>query len=272
MRRYAVLFCLVSAWNPATSSATVDAPLRDKAAQSLRRAADFFSRKVAAEGGYLWRYSIDLADREGEGKASSRTVWVQPPGTPAVGSALLGAFHATDDRHYLRLAKQAGDCLVRGQLRSGGWDYRIEFDPKIRKRYAYRVDPLPESGSPRNLTTLDDNNTQSAVQFLMRLDRAPGVPRRVDSRGRSVCPRVDLESTISQRRLVAALRRVSQSGGFSRAQSLVSATMAPALATCEVLPLLHTQRQHAARFDRRLARGGGDLSKRGVSTGSHASG
>ena len=148
-----------------------EVPLRQQAARTLREATDFFRSEVATEGGYLWRYSEDLATREGEGRASDSTVWVQPPGTPSVGMALLDAYHATGEAYYLQAARQAGNCLVRGQLRSGGWDYRIEFDPKRRQRYAYRVDPPAEEGSRRNTSTLDDNTTQAALRLLMRLDK-----------------------------------------------------------------------------------------------------
>lgn len=146
-------------------------PLPDQAAAALRKATEYFTQQVATEGGYLWRYSEDLSRREGEGKATAQTVWVQPPGTPAVGMALLDAYRATGDRFYLDAAKKAGQCLVRGQLRSGGWDYRIEFDPAARKRYAYRVDPTP-AAKARNTSVLDDNTTQAALRLLMRLDEA----------------------------------------------------------------------------------------------------
>jgi len=73
----------------ATSEAADDS-LRDRAAQGLRKACDFFQNEVSCEGGYLWRYSEDLQKREGEGKATATVVWVQPPGTPSVGMALLG--------------------------------------------------------------------------------------------------------------------------------------------------------------------------------------
>jgi Pectic acid lyase len=68
------------------------------------------------------------------------------------------------------LAKRAGHCLVRGQLRSGGWDYRIAFDEKGRTRYAYRVDKPIDGKSQRNTSTLDDNTTQAALRLLMALD------------------------------------------------------------------------------------------------------
>ncbi len=147
--------------------------LRSEAAAGLRRAVDFFRTKVATEGGYLWRYSEDLQTREGEGKATATQVWVQWPGTPSVGMAILDAYEATGDAHYLTVAHDAGVCLVRGQLQSGGWDYRIEFDAKRRAGYAYRVEPAA-SKKARNVTTLDDDNTQSALRFLMRLDKAFG--------------------------------------------------------------------------------------------------
>jgi len=148
-----------------------DAALRARADDGLRRAVRFFVDRVSTEGGYLWRYSEDLAKREGEGKASATTVWVQPPGTPSVGLALLQAYRDTQDRYYLEAACKAGHCLVRGQLKSGGWDYRIEFSPKARGAYAYRFEPAPGKQN-RNLTTLDDNNTQEALRFLVELDEA----------------------------------------------------------------------------------------------------
>ncbi len=143
--------------------------LPEQASQALRKASEFFRNRVAVEGGYVWQYSEDLTKREGEGRASKTKVWVQPPGTPSVGMAFLEAYHATGDRYYLEAAKKAGDCLVRGQLKSGGWQYHVEFDPKRRTSYAYRVDAASKG---RDETTLDDDTTQSALRLLMRLDKA----------------------------------------------------------------------------------------------------
>lgn len=146
-----------------------DALTREQAADALRKAVTFFSESVATEGGYLWRYSADLVTREGEGKADDQTIWVQPPGTPSVGQAFLYAYHLTrNDDFYLDPARAAGDALVRGQLRSGGWSYRIQFDDR-REGWAFRVDP--EGEKQHNVSTLDDNTTQSATRFLMHLDR-----------------------------------------------------------------------------------------------------
>lgn len=147
-----------------------EADLKDQVIQTMRRATEFFRANVSTEGGYLWRYSEDLSRREGEGKATDTIVWVQPPGTPSVGMVYLTAYEATGDSYYLDVARDAAYCLVKGQLRSGGWDYRIEFDPEKRKRYAYHIDPYRKDA--RNVSTLDDNNTQSAVRLLMRVDKA----------------------------------------------------------------------------------------------------
>ena len=168
--------CWIMAWTcvAVRVASAGDETLRGEAEAALRKAAGFFTTRVATEGGYLWRYSEDLVRREGEGVASATTVWVQPPGTPSVGMALLDAHAATGDRFYLEAARRAGDCLVRGQVRSGGWDYCIDFDPADRRRRDYRVDP-PRSGKKvRNVSVLDDNTTQSAVRFLARLDKALG--------------------------------------------------------------------------------------------------
>src|SRR5690606_26440936 len=49
-----------------------------------------------------------------------------------------------------------------------GWDNRIEFSPAERRRFSYRVDGDPDR---RTYTTFDDDKSQSALRFLMHLDR-----------------------------------------------------------------------------------------------------
>ena len=148
---------------------------------ALKKAVTFFRKNVSASGGYLWQYSGDLAEREGEQQASPTQVWVQPPGTPYVGEALLEAFLVSGEEYLLEVARDAGHALAMGQLVSGGWDYRIEFDPKQRHEWAYRVDvaasrePVDStkrasSRKQKNVTTLDDDTTQAALRFLIKLD------------------------------------------------------------------------------------------------------
>jgi hypothetical protein len=146
--------------------------LPDAAAKALRRGVEFFHQKVAKHGGYVYLYSADLAKSEGEGVTGPDTIWVQPPGTPAVGSALVEAYQRTGDPACLAAAKDAGEALIRGQLRSGGWSSSIDFAPAVRAKQAYRVDePLPKKRQ-FNVSTFDDDKTPAALRCLMQLDQA----------------------------------------------------------------------------------------------------
>lgn len=153
--------------------AAADKPLPEQAANALKRAVDFYAGSVAAHGGYVYRYSADLVKREGEGKTDVDTVWVQPPGTPSVGLAYVEAYERTGEKYLLDAALAAGECLLQGQYKSGGWNASIEFAPEQRVRHDYRVD-TEKKKRPRNHTSFDDDKTQSALRFMMRLDQALG--------------------------------------------------------------------------------------------------
>ncbi|MFO0944191.1 MAG: pectate lyase [Pirellulales bacterium] len=139
--------------------------------RAMLQAVAFFHDHVAVHGGYVYCVSSDLKLQEGEGVTDGQTVWVQPPGTPAVGMALLEAFERTGEAKLLQAAEAAAHCLVRGQLASGGWQDRIYFDPTQRTKQAYRADP-DHKKSAKNISTFDDDKTQSAVRFLAKFDRA----------------------------------------------------------------------------------------------------
>ncbi|CAN5878632.1 pectate lyase [soil metagenome] len=152
---------------PAFSAVPVP-PTREEVITDMRKAATFFHAKASTHGGYVYYLSPDLTTRRlGEGKATKDQVWVQPPGTPAVGLAYLKAFEATGDTFYLDAAREAGEALVYGQLASGGWMNAIDFDPKNAKG-KYRNG----KGSDWDFSSLDDGITQTALRFLMQVDRA----------------------------------------------------------------------------------------------------
>lgn len=136
----------------------------------LKRAATYYRTKVASHGGYVYYTSEDLSKRWGEGEATRDQIFTEPPGTPAVGCAYLDAFAATNDRFFLEAARETGVALIYGQLESGGWSQRIDFDPKGGFAGRYRNGRGPKNG--RNHSSLDDNQTQASIQFLARLDRA----------------------------------------------------------------------------------------------------
>ena len=127
--------------------------LAKEAQASLKKGLQFI-QSLAIEGGYVYHYTLDGTERWGEGKTDSRTIEVQPPGTPAVGMSFLRAYHATNDSDFLIAAEHAASALIKGQNDLGGWEHKIYFDrPKGSK------------------VSFDDNQTQGAISFLMALDQ-----------------------------------------------------------------------------------------------------
>jgi hypothetical protein len=167
-----ILFCVCG-----VTTALAGEPSAAEAEAALSTAVSYFREQVSASGSYLWSYSEDLTDRRGEGEATPTQGWVQPPGTPSVGMAYLRAYEATGDDTYLDAAAEVVHALYEAQLATGGWDYRIEFDPENRKRWHYRTDLEAGDtgrGKRRATSTYDDNNTQTALTFLMQADKASG--------------------------------------------------------------------------------------------------
>ena len=146
---------------------------RAEAVTAMHRAVRFFREHCSAGGGYIFRLSADLQKREGEGKVGKTTAWLQPPATPTVGSAYTTAYVLTQDAELKAAAIATAQALIQGQLESGGWYHRIDFAPQDRARFAYRVDDPPADQRRQiNQTTFDDDKSQSAARFLMRLDLA----------------------------------------------------------------------------------------------------
>jgi hypothetical protein len=151
--------------------------------EALRRAVTFYVEKAAVHGGYVYYYSPDLSQRWGEGRATADQIWVQEPGTPAVGGAFLKAYEATGEQPYLEAAKAAAAALLHGQLASGGWTNAVDFDPAGTQVARYRNGRGKPKG--KNFSTLDDGITQGALRFLLRLEKAapeavPGLREGID--------------------------------------------------------------------------------------------
>jgi len=136
-----------------------DHELAIRAEDALERGIDFF-HSIAIEGGYGYYYSLDLQTRWGEGPPmDDRTIEVQPPGTPSVGMSFLHAYEVLPDPLFLEAANDAASALIRGQNDLGGWDHKIHFD------------------QPRgDEVSFDDDQTQSAIRFLMTLDQVVDDP------------------------------------------------------------------------------------------------
>ncbi|MFV0445451.1 MAG: pectate lyase [Planctomycetaceae bacterium] len=150
------------------TAAVAAEPLRQQAEEAMKRASEYFVGQVARHGGYVYHYTIDLQTRWGEGLASPDQIWVQPPGTPTVGMAFLDAYNATGDKFYLDAATAAAEALVYGQLKSGGWQNCVDFNPRGQRVSLYRNG----RGGGKNASSLDDGQSSSALLFLIRADAA----------------------------------------------------------------------------------------------------
>jgi hypothetical protein len=146
------------------------ADLPDEARDGLRRAVTYMHGEVAVNGGYVYFVTPDGKDRWGEGAASKTQIWVQPPGTPRVGMALINAYEATKDTSFLDAANAAGEALMFGQLKSGCWAHAIDFSRLGRRSGDYRNG----KGRGKNNSTLDDDASQAALRFMISLDKAQG--------------------------------------------------------------------------------------------------
>jgi len=149
-----------------------DSMVAKTATEAMKKATAFMTSQVAVHGGYVYDVTLDLKKRRGEGVASPTEIWVQPPGTPTVGLALVRAFDATGEQVFLDAANQCAKALMHGQLESGCWTDRVDFDPKGKNAARYRHDTGNAKG--RNYSSLDDDKSQSALRFLIEVDRAHG--------------------------------------------------------------------------------------------------
>lgn len=143
--------------------------LVEQAKEALKKGVEYF-HSINIHGGYVYFVATDFSRRWGEGPTDADTIEVQPPGTPAVGQAFLKAYRTTGDKAALVAAKEAAYALIHGQNDLGGWEHTIRF-----------------GGPKRNTVSFDDDQTQSAISFLMAMDQeiedariSEGVQRALD--------------------------------------------------------------------------------------------
>ncbi|WP_327393515.1 pectate lyase [Streptomyces sp. NBC_01186] len=164
------------------------APGKSGAASALRRAAVFMDEHVSYRGAYVWSYLPDLSQTWGEMEARRTMCWVQPPGTPSVGHAMLDAYHASGDEGCYRAAERTGLALVDAQLPVGGWNYIHDFAGEGSLREWYETIGangwrLEEFQHHYGNATFDDAGTSTAAQLLLRLyleRRNPRIGRALD--------------------------------------------------------------------------------------------
>lgn len=145
------IFLLITA--PSLISGNRDTNLTTSVKQAVNKGIEFF-HSINIHGGYVYYVTTDLKERWGENRADEYTIEVQPPGTPEVGMTFLRASRITGNPDHLQAAREAALALIRGQNDLGGWEHTIRLNRPKKQRVSF-----------------DDDQTQSAIRFLMALDQ-----------------------------------------------------------------------------------------------------
>ncbi len=146
---------------------------KDDVLAAMKRASDYMVNTISCNGGYLWKYAEDLSEREGEAPARASQIRVYG-GTTDMGNLFLDMFEATGDEIYMEYAKKAANALIYGQHPLGGWHYLIDFDMQGIEEWYENVASRFQAGMEEyrhyyGNCTFDDNTTQGATAYLMRI-------------------------------------------------------------------------------------------------------
>lgn len=166
----ALLFCLTLSIFPTTAQDLSDTRIRN----AMKRATRYMMETVSYDGAFVWNYLPDLSRSWGELEARRSMVWIQPPGTPAMGHLLIDAYHATQDEYYYTQACRVAQKLIQAQHPSGGWNYVYDCEGEEALRAWYETIGksawrLEEFQHYYGNATFDDAGTIEAAQFLLRL-------------------------------------------------------------------------------------------------------
>ena len=147
---------------------------RDSALDAMKRAVAHMDANVSYNGGYVWDYLPDLSRTWGEMEAKRTMCWIQPPGTPSVGHALLDAWHASGDEAIYRAAERTALALVAAQHPAGGWNYIFDFAGEASLKDWYETIGangwrLEEFQHYYGNATFDDAGTAASSQVLLRM-------------------------------------------------------------------------------------------------------
>jgi PelA/Pel-15E family pectate lyase len=147
---------------------------RAAAVAAMKRAVSYMDETVSYRGGYVWQYLADLSVSWGEMEAKRSMCWIQPPGTPTAGHAILDAYHATGDERFYQAAERTALALVAAQHAVGGWNYIHDFAGEASLQHWYETVGvngwrLEEFQHYYGNATFDDAGTAVSSQFLLRM-------------------------------------------------------------------------------------------------------
>ena len=186
------------------AAADADPALREQAAAAMRKAAEYYRGKVARHGGYVYYYSPDLKQRQGEGVAGAG-----PDLGAAAGHAdrrpgvLWPPIEATGDKFYLDAARDAGRGADLRPAQVGRLDQTASISiPRAQRR------PVSQRQRQRH-EQLDARRRHLAVGDPLHGAARPGA--RIQGRGSPRIgadrPRCAAQGPVPQRRISAGLDR-----------------------------------------------------------------
>jgi PelA/Pel-15E family pectate lyase len=152
----------------------------------MKQATAFMTENVGYQGGYVWYYLPDMSRRWGEMEGTPTMIWIQDPGTPAMGHLFLDAYHATGDEIYYQAAEEVAEVLIQCQHESGGWNYMADLagEDSLQQWYStigkngWR---LEEFHHYYGNATFDDGTTSEAGKFILRMAMEKSNPRYKDA-------------------------------------------------------------------------------------------
>lgn len=189
---YVTIFCLyfiptsfIPKANAAEMPETVIQSIKDvndtkqEASDCLKRALDFYLAIMTKRqyqdlgicGGWASGYSSDLKTRMGEWRRIGPDwICIQRPGTPYIGTVMLQGYLVLKDQKYLDAARQAGNLLLAGASKDGGYAFEMWLGPdRPHGVHQGSVNPPEKPIGFMENATMDDYVTQGAVEFLYQL-------------------------------------------------------------------------------------------------------
>jgi hypothetical protein len=152
---------------------------KQEAADCLKRTLDFYLSIMTKRqyedygtcGGWASGYSSDLKTRMGEWRQIGPDwVCIQRPGTPYIGTVMLQGYLVLKDQRYLDAARQAGNLLLAGASKDGGFAFEMWLGPnRPHGVHQGSVNPPDKPIGFMENATMDDHVTQGAVEFLYQL-------------------------------------------------------------------------------------------------------
>ena len=154
-------------------------PDRSAIVEAMKKAALFFEHELSVEGGYASSWDEATGRGFSEHRDGYAVISIQPHGTTTVGLAMLRAFVETGEALFLDGAEGAVSALVESQLASGGWEADFVFEPDfIEGRFLRRdlENGEKKAEKQRDVSSLDDDKTTSALRLLLEFVHTEGVP------------------------------------------------------------------------------------------------